>query len=157
VQALATLPQDFKPRNLVCVSSRPFDAHERRLIRELGLESQVIQISASESELDWLYRNSKSLIFTSKYEGFGYPPVEGLASGKLSLVAKSSVAVEVLGNDYQGFFEPGNPADLRKKMISHAREQLEFKQFSIEDFGLAPSKMAELTAEFYRSVMSGRM
>jgi glycosyltransferase involved in cell wall biosynthesis len=48
--------------------------------------------------LEYLYQNASYLIYTSLYEGFGYPPLEAMYYGKPCLVSKVSAIPEVCGD-----------------------------------------------------------
>lgn len=56
-------------------------------VRDLGY--------VSESELPLVYSGARLLLYPSKYEGFGLPAVEAMASGVPCLVANGSCLVEV--------------------------------------------------------------
>jgi glycosyltransferase involved in cell wall biosynthesis len=44
-------------------------------------QQAIIAGALSDAELAWLYRNASALIFPSKYEGFGLPPLEAQTLG----------------------------------------------------------------------------
>jgi glycosyltransferase involved in cell wall biosynthesis len=58
------------------------DEQLSRLLRDLGLESDVIFVGfPNNEELAEYYRGAQALVFPSLYEGFGLPPVEAMACG----------------------------------------------------------------------------
>jgi len=65
----------------------------------------------TDSELAWLYRNSRALIFPSKYEGFGLPPLEAQALGCPVVCSTAGSLPEVLG-DGALYFDPDDPRTL---------------------------------------------
>jgi alpha-1,3-rhamnosyl/mannosyltransferase len=75
----------------------------------------------SNADLPGIYSNAVALIFTSTYEGFGFPPLEAMASGTPALVAKTPIAQEIYG-DSVSYFQSGSVSELReliRKRFSH--------------------------------------
>ncbi|GAB91325.1 putative glycosyltransferase [Gordonia rhizosphera NBRC 16068] len=65
----------------------------------------------SDAELVWLYRNAQALIFPSKYEGFGLPPLEAQVLGCPVVCSRAASLPEVCG-DGALFFDPDDPESL---------------------------------------------
>jgi len=77
----------------------PFAPDPRRLARDLGVEPYVRFVgSPSEEDKPTLYRGATALIFPSRYEGFGLPPLEALACGAPVVGSDVSSIPEVVGN-----------------------------------------------------------
>jgi glycosyltransferase involved in cell wall biosynthesis len=71
----------------------------RRLAKELGVLQKVEFYSGlKNAELKFLYRNATALFLLSEYEGFGYPPLEAMASGTPAIVSDSTSLAEVVGD-----------------------------------------------------------
>jgi glycosyltransferase involved in cell wall biosynthesis len=64
-----------------------------------------------DSELNWLYKNSKAVIFPSFYEGWGLPIAEALYYEKVVLCADTSSLPEV-GGELAYYFSPFSPEQL---------------------------------------------
>ena len=65
----------------------------------------------NDAELRALYENAACLLFPSRYEGFGLPPVEALACGCPVLAARSG-AVEEICKDRALYFSVGDRASI---------------------------------------------
>lgn len=70
----------------------------RGLVRSLGLSERVEFLPfVGDDELDRLYRRAAALLYPSRMEGFGLPPLEALARGTVPVVSDIPVHREVLG------------------------------------------------------------
>lgn len=63
----------------------------------------------SAAELTELYRTAGCLVFPSRYEGFGSPPLEAMACGTPVAAARAGSIPEVCG-DAAALFDPDDPA-----------------------------------------------
>ena len=86
-------------------------------------------------ELASLYRRSAALVFPSRYEGFGQPPLEAMASGCPVACSNAASLPEVCG-DAARYFDPDSPEQIagalaavlddpepwRARGLAHARE-----------------------------------
>ena len=53
-----------------------------RLARELQIENRIVQVVRPDAALiEALYNRAVCLLFPSRYEGFGWPPIEAQACG----------------------------------------------------------------------------
>jgi glycosyltransferase involved in cell wall biosynthesis len=76
--------------------------------RRLGLDQRVeLRGHVSKEELAMLYRGASCLIFPSRYEGFGLPVLEAMASGT-PVVATAAGAVPEVAGDAAVLVEPGD-------------------------------------------------
>jgi glycosyltransferase involved in cell wall biosynthesis len=82
------------------VFSGPADA-EGAAVRTLG--------RVTDAELRALYENALCLVFPSRYEGFGIPPLEAMWCGCPVLAARAGAVPEVCG-EAALWFEPDGPA-----------------------------------------------
>jgi glycosyltransferase involved in cell wall biosynthesis len=71
----------------------------------------VVAGRLSDAELAWLYRNAAALVFPSKYEGFGLPPLEAQSLGCPVVSSTAASLPEIIG-DGALFFDPDDPAAL---------------------------------------------
>jgi len=74
-------------------------------------EQATLTGRVQDEELVWLYRNSRALIFPSKYEGFGLPPLEAQTLGCPVVCSTAASLPEVCG-DGAIYFDPDDPGTL---------------------------------------------
>jgi len=80
----------------------------------LGISEDVNFLhELSEAELEGLYRGCSALVYPSRMEGFGLPPLEAMARGKPVIVSDIPVFRELFG-DAPYFVELGNSASWRR-------------------------------------------
>jgi|688.fasta_scaffold61925_3 glycosyltransferase involved in cell wall biosynthesis len=130
---------------------------EKKTMRALGVEELVFQKDVPSDQLPNYYSAATALLYSSRYEGFGLPLVEAMASGIPILCANSAINSEVCGSA-GNYFEPGDSHELAQLMskVLQAPENFENKV----EVGLEKSKIyswrrcAEETAMAYRSLLS---
>jgi glycosyltransferase involved in cell wall biosynthesis len=71
----------------------------------------------SDGELQTLIDEAALLVQPSLYEGFGVPPLEALVSGTPALVSDIAVFREIYDGFPVSYFEAGNSADLKEKLL----------------------------------------
>lgn len=91
-----------------------FPETEKR-IRDLGLSSSVKYFRSVKNIPDF-YASADMLVLPSKYEGFGIPAIEAMASGCPVIVAESSSIPEVVG-DCALLFKPDDLEALKSLML----------------------------------------
>jgi glycosyltransferase involved in cell wall biosynthesis len=95
--------RELRSRGLDPVLARvgkPLNAEQVAHAKEMGVLSSVREFGrASDQELAGLYAAADVLLFPSRWEGFGWPPLEALACGTPSVVASECRSVvDLLGN-----------------------------------------------------------
>lgn len=132
-----------------------FTAKERIEINRRGLQGRVLHESGSDGRLAGFYETAQVLVYPSRYEGFGLPPLEAMSRGCPVIVSDCSSLPEVVGNAGL-YFKPNDAEELRcriesigdpqerRRLINHGYEQA--RNFSW-------GKCAEETARFYRDIL----
>jgi glycosyltransferase involved in cell wall biosynthesis len=110
IEALSLIDGELR---LVLAGPDKGAAHEaRRVVTRLGLNGRVEFVGHVEkAELAALYRGAQALVLPSRYEGFGLPVVEAMASGT-PVVATSAGAIPEVAGDAAILVEPRDPAAL---------------------------------------------
>jgi glycosyltransferase involved in cell wall biosynthesis len=110
IEALALVDGDLR---LVLVGAEKRGGDDvRSAVRRLGLERRVEFVGFIEHEgLASLYREAACLVYPSRYEGFGLPVLEAMASGT-PVVATTAGAVPEVAGDAAVLVDPGDPEAL---------------------------------------------
>jgi glycosyltransferase involved in cell wall biosynthesis len=85
----------------VCVArvGPPLAGTERALAERLGVLPHVVEIGhAADGDLPALYNAVDVLLFPSMYEGFGWPPLEAMASGTPVVSSRAGSLDEVIAD-----------------------------------------------------------
>ena len=92
------------------------------VLRLLNLEEEVAFLGWVPREaLPGVYRSARALVFPSRYEGFGYPPLEAMTCGTPPIVSDAAALPEVVGD--AGLIVPEGDRDaLRSAMLRMLRE-----------------------------------
>ena len=123
-----------------------------KLSYELDLESRIHWIGKVE-DTSHFYDTSDLFILASRYEGFGMVLVEAMDHSVPIVCANSPAAREVLGENYPGLFEIGNPQDLARK-VSWALNNLDLlvKALSARRSLFNAPHMAQEVQKIYESI-----
>jgi glycosyltransferase involved in cell wall biosynthesis len=157
VRALAALP------NYKLISAGPHTPYAAKVMQaavEAGVQGRVeLRGFVDDASLKSLYARASALLFPSRYEGFGLPPLQALAAGLPVVASDIPVLREVLGASAL-FARPGDPESFAERLrtlsssnfrlhdlVKGGREQA--RQFTWE-------QVAERTAHLYRAIIQDR-
>ena len=97
----------------------------RRLIEQRGLAQRFLFIpDPTDDELRSLYRRASLLVFPSRHEGFGWPPLEAMAAGCPVVAANTGSLPEVCG-DAALYANPTEPHEIARAIASVLDDDVE--------------------------------
>jgi glycosyltransferase involved in cell wall biosynthesis len=128
-----------------------------RLARDLGVAPSVTFIrQVDEEDKPALYRSALVFCFPSMYEGFGFTPLEAMASGVPVLASEAASIPEVVGN--AGWLLP--PEDVRRwaeairDIIGSGQKRAELRARGLERArSFSWRRTARETVDVYRKVL----
>lgn len=98
IRAFATISREHPDVNLQLVGGGKLTRAEKQLISELGVLGSVIHRSVPSEELPNVYSNALALVYPTRYEGFGLPLVEAMASGVPIVASDTPINNEIAMN-----------------------------------------------------------
>ncbi len=148
----AGLPNDVR---LVVTGGGPLTSEEHELLAEQGWAQRTVKRDLSDTDLARAYAHALCFVFPSRYEGFGLPTVEAMASGCPAVLADSSSHPEV-GGDAAVYFPPGDVDALAGALRRVVDDVATRTELSIAGLARASrftwARTAELTAEAYQAL-----
>lgn len=121
---------------------------EPELARELRARGADVRGWVEKAELAELYRRAGALILPSRYEGFGVPVLEAMASGTPVVLSDDEALREVAGD--AGVY--GEPADAVRRALA---DRSRYAQAGLERASrFSWESSARRTADVYRQVLA---
>ena len=111
LQTLHLLRVSGRKSSLICAGGGFFTKQELTEIGRLNLGEVVLQMSADDNLLAYLYSRAKAFVYPSLYEGFGIPILEAFACGCPAILSNRTSLPEI-GGDAARYFDPENASDL---------------------------------------------
>ena len=98
LRVLARLRRDGVDARVARVGP-PLAANERQLAEKLGVLTAVVELGrVADADIPALYNAVDLLLFPSLYEGFGWPPLEAMASGTPVVSSRAGSLDEIVGD-----------------------------------------------------------
>jgi glycosyltransferase involved in cell wall biosynthesis len=144
--------------SLVAVGGGALSHRELARVEELGLLGRVRQEASADEQLANLYSGADALVMPSRYEGFGLPVVEAMASGCPVVLSDIDAFVEIA--DEAARYFPVGDAGALAALLDQIHGDAELRRTSretglsrIKDFTWA--RTARRTADLYHEVLTG--
>ena len=131
-----SLLEDFK---LICFGEESLSIKEKYLIEELKLNKKnIIFDSGDDCKLANYYLKATALIYPSKNEGFGFPPLEAMSYGCPVISSNNKAILEATDLDEYSF-DPNDPRDILKKIqkVIYSQDEINF----LNNYGLKRVKI----------------
>lgn len=156
IKSFARISTQIEGVVLLLVGGGNLKKSEKELIAELSLEGVVFQRTVKAIDLPTVYSNAIGLIYPSRYEGFGLPLVEAMASATPILASETPINLEIAA-DCATFFPAGDDETLAELMLRLVLDPDSFQdkilsgEVRSKDFTW--DKCARLTAAEYRRII----
>lgn len=156
VRSLSEIIRADRSLWLVCAGGGGFNEAEKELHAELGIATQVVNVSADNLHLGSLYKHALAFVFPSLYEGFGIPILEAFDS-MCPVICSDTSSLPEVGGDAALYFSPNNEDSIRNAVSSVlqsrelSRELVEKGSMRLRKFSWAET--AKKTASVYRNII----
>jgi glycosyltransferase involved in cell wall biosynthesis len=158
--ALPHILKIFAQVKVVLVGGRNLNKQEKLLISSLGLEDQIIHLkTVSDNELIGLYKNAKTFVFPSKYEGFGLPLLEAYSCGTPVACSNTSSLPEI-AKEAACYFNPNDVESIAHSIIEVLSSKEKSADLITKGYERVKSfdweKTADETLECYTKVFNSK-
>lgn len=116
IKAFSNLTKQHKDLYLIFFGGQKFDISEKKYLTKYNIDlNKVLHLTGSDTLLKSLYDNAEVLVYPSKYEGFGLPPIEAMSCGCPVITTICGSLSEICG-DAAIYFDPANENQLIEKI-----------------------------------------
>lgn len=115
INAVAPLFSKNPALKLICAGGGGFQSAEKEMLIRTGIDTNVIQMNATDEQLSVLYSSALAFLYPSMYEGFGLPILEAFQNNCATLAADNKCFREIGGEAIQ-YFDPTDENDISNKI-----------------------------------------
>lgn len=155
-RAFSVVARQHRDIHLVCVGGTGLTSREIARLEDLGIRERVQQRFLPDEAMVSAYAHARVFVFPSRFEGFGLPALEAMATGTPCLLARATSLPEV-GGEAAAYFEPGSAEDLAislSELLGDDAERDRLRTLGLERAaGFTWLAAARKTADVYRSVV----
>ena len=153
--AFKILSKKYPDLKLVLAGGGALSFGDSEFLLRNGILDKTIQISATDEQLNTIYKNAACFIYPSLYEGFGLPVLEAFKNGTPVLLSDCSCFKEIAGNAANYFDHQSLDA-----LVIETEKQINNKTLA-EELGAAGKvklmeypieKCVSKTIDLYRSI-----
>lgn len=156
-EAITPLLRNDQSLQLVCTGGGAFTIAENRFFIKQGIADKVLQLNASNEELNFLYQHAKLFVFPSLYEGFGFPLLEAF-SNNCPVAASNTSSFTEVGGEAVAYFDPTDKSSIHSvvsSLLSNAAAIQELQVKGSKRLGLfRMDDCAAATASVYRKILN---
>lgn len=156
IRAFAEIASCHPELKLAFVGGGRFATREADEIAAAGLTDKVVQVDLPDADMPSAYAHASAFVFPSRFEGFGLPALEAMASGVPTILARATSLPEV-GGPAARYFTPGDSDELASaldEILDQESTATRMRAEGIEWARRFPWHLtAERTAHVYREAL----
>ena len=157
LEGFASIAPAHPDLHLIFVGGGRLTPEEKARNSRFHIAERVMQRDLSDEAMVGAYAHAQVFVFPSRFEGFGIPALEAMASGTPTVLANSTSLPEV-GGDAAAYFTAGDAGELAERL----REVLENESRAQELRAAGLTRVADFTwhraavthAETYRATLT---
>lgn len=117
LRAFAIAREHMSHKPVLMKAGSGLSSEQRKLAASLGVAEDVIELGMlSTEQVQQYYWACDALVFPSLWEGFGWPPVEAMASGLPVVCGRGGALVEAAGEAAE-MVDPNSPEDIARGIV----------------------------------------
>ncbi|MCE1198088.1 MAG: glycosyltransferase family 4 protein [Marinilabiliales bacterium] len=120
IDFMKRLPENYK---LIIAGNKsgPYAPSLQQKIDEAGLHDRILLPGIiSEEDKYWMYTHCKAVLFPSKFEGMGFPPVEAMRFGK-PVFASTYSSIPEVSEHYAYYWKSFDPDEMAEFFLTHLK------------------------------------
>ena len=143
---------------IICFGGGALTATEKILMQKHQMQAhELMQVGGNDQRLAALYAGAVALVYPSKYEGFGIPPLEAMSLGCPVICSNTSSIPEVVGQS-GAYFDPHVVESIQQALDHVLLSPTRLKELSLlgnaRVHHFSWERCAEQTLTVYRKVLA---